>query len=129
MVKVVTIQIDAMDVRAANIDGKWFYCINDICRRLVGGANPSQARVFGIYDSRMVKVSGERELEFIDEHGLYRLVFRGNTTRAKGSSRWLSRMLAEAKVSAAGLSKMEEIGMKVYPTAQWEREALREGEE
>lgn len=108
--RVVKVEINGHDIRATYSGGKWFYCLNDICRLLLGGANLTNSRVFGLYDGRMVQVSAARQLEFIDDYGLFRLAFRGNTRSHKSAARWLMNQLRSAKITAASLSKMEQCG-------------------
>lgn len=101
--------INGYRIRCASADGRWFYCINDICRKLMGGSNVSQTRSAGIYDARMFYVGKKQQLEFVDDHGLARILHRGNTWQARSSAKWISERLRKEKMSAAALSMMESI--------------------
>lgn len=108
--RVIKIEIDGHEIRATHIGGKWFYCLNDICRLLLGGANLTLSRNVGLYTSHMVRVSKSRRLEFVDDHGLFRMAFRGNSASHLKTARWLMKQLHRAKITAASLSKMEQCG-------------------
>ena len=86
-------QFSKLDVRTAvdNDDNVWF-CAKDVCDSL--DITWSGATLENIPDEwfmvlKLNTIKGEREANFINEPGLYRLIFRSNKPKAIEFSNWV----------------------------------------
>lgn len=81
---------DFGDIRAVQLDGEPWFMAADVCRALDIG-NPTQA-LTRLDDDEVTLISNEggREVNFVNEPGLYSLVLGSRKKEAKAFKRWIT---------------------------------------
>lgn len=81
---------DFGDIRAVQLDGEPWFMAADVCRALDIG-NPTQAMT-RLDDDEVTLISNEggREVNFVNEPGLYSLVLGSRKPEAKAFKRWIT---------------------------------------
>lgn len=88
---ITTYNFNNNDVRAQNINGELWFCLNDACK-ILGLKNSSMAisKKDGVSKIYLTDNLGrQQETTFINEPNLYRLIFRSNKPQAQAFADWV----------------------------------------
>lgn len=100
-------------IRTTSIDGQPYFCLVDACGAL-GLSNSRQTKTqlseAGVTKTYVSYESGAKELTFINEPNLYRLIFRSNKPQAQAFADWVYSEVLPSIRKTGGygtISKME----------------------
>ena len=117
-------------VRTIILDGEPYFVAKDVCD-VLGHTNPSVAIQMLDDDERTKKSLGRQgDAWFVNESGLYNLIFRSNKPEAKPFRKWVTSEVLPAlrrtgRYEMPGLTSAEAPGGKMLPYRRWSQRYVR----
>lgn len=117
-------------VRTIILEGEPYFVAKDVCD-VLGHTNPSVAIQMLDDDERTKKSLGRQgDAWFVNESGLYNLIFRSNKPEAKAFRKWVTSEVLPAlrrtgRYEMPGLTSAEAPGGKMLPYRRWSQRYVR----
>lgn len=125
-----TFNASNQQIRTIILDGEPYFVAKDVCD-VLGHTNPSVAIQMLDDDERTKKSLGRQgEAWFVNESGLYNLIFRSNKSEAKAFRKWVTSEVLPAlrrtgRYEIPGLTSAEAPGGKMLPYRRWSQRYVR----
>lgn len=125
-----TFNASNQQVRTIILDGEPYFVAKDVCD-VLGHTNPSVAIQMLDDDERTKKSLGRQgDAWFVNESGLYNLIFRSNKPEAKPFRKWVTSEVLPAlrrtgRYEMPGLTSAEASGGKMLPYRRWSQRYVR----
>lgn len=125
-----TFNASNQQIRTIILDGEPYFVAKDVCD-VLGHTNPSVAIQMLDDDERTKKSLGRQgEAWFVNESGLYNLIFRSNKPEAKAFRKWVTSEVLPAlrrtgRYEIPGLTSAEASGGKMLPYRRWSQRYVR----
>lgn len=125
-----TFNASNQQVRTIILDGEPYFVAKDVCD-VLGHTNPSVAIQMLDDDERTKKSLGRQgDAWFVNESGLYNLIFRSNKPEAKAFRKWVTSEVLPAlrrtgRYEMPGLTSAEAPGGKMLPYRRWSQRYVR----
>lgn len=125
-----TFNASNQQIRTIILDGEPYFVAKDVCD-VLGHTNPSVAIQMLDDDERTKKSLGRQgEAWFVNESGLYNLIFRSNKPEAKAFRKWVTSEVLPAlrrtgRYEIPGLTSAEAPGGKMLPYRRWSQRYVR----
>lgn len=125
-----TFNASNQQIRTIILDGEPYFVAKDVCD-VLGHTNPSVAIQMLDDDERTKKSLGRQgEAWFVNESGLYNLIFRSNKPEAKAFRKWVTSEVLPAlrrtgRYEMPGLTSAEAPGGKMLPYRRWSQRYVR----